>query len=183
MTDPAVYARSYARALAQAAITRGLLREVRADMEALEAQWCGSPELRAFCSVHIPGPPSGDALRVRELWRDTFSEPTMILLEQLAAWQNLKCIPLLFKPFFALADAAEARVEIRVTFAQEPQAHELGILQNRAHKAFGSGATLTTAVNPDLVAGMVIRVGDKRIDASLAGRVTRLKRALAQTGI
>ncbi len=183
MTDPAVYARSYARALAEAAIARGLLSEVRADMEALKAQWEGSAELRAFCAVHMPGPPEGDALRVRRIWGDSFSAPTLTLIETLAAWQGLKLIPLLFKPFFALADAAEKRVGVHVTFACEPAEHELAVLEKRAHSTFGNGAILKTAVDPALLAGMVIRVGDKRIDASLAGRVARLKRALAQTGI
>lgn len=178
MNDPTVYAQSYARALMESAAERNQLTRVREDMAALQEQWEGSEVLRAF-AAHAPGGiPAEHAALVRDIWGKTFSPLSLVMLETAAEWRDLPLIPQIIKQFFAFADAAESRVHVLARFAVAPDEAGVAKLRQQAEETYGHNVEMTVSVDPSLLAGMVIRIGDKRIDASLAGRVARLKRGL-----
>jgi F-type H+-transporting ATPase subunit delta len=43
----------------------------------------------------------------------------------------------------------------------------------------GGQVALETAVDPDLIGGVVVRIGDRLIDGSVRGRLERLRNQLA----
>ena len=86
-------ARPYARALAQAAQDLGLMARVRADMEALEAQWEGSEPLRRWARGFHSMPRAQHRATVDALWGDTMAPPTRKLLEALSVHGLLAAIP------------------------------------------------------------------------------------------
>ena len=76
--------------------------------------------------------------------------------------------------------AASARGEIK---AEAISAHPLSlkdvaIITERLSKAYGKKVTLETSENPELLGGVVLRIGSQQLDASFAGKLNRLKNKL-----
>jgi F0F1-type ATP synthase delta subunit len=50
-------------------------------------------------------------------------------------------------------------------------------------RARGGTLQMQVTVAPELIAGFVITLGDQRIDASMAGRLSRLRMGLRKPGV
>jgi F-type H+-transporting ATPase subunit delta len=108
------------------------------------------------------------------------AQPTLILLEALSAAGLLSALPQVITVFRRFADRAEGRVTVEFVFAVEPSATLLKNLTQRAMTAYGEQTQITVKTDASLGAGMVIRAGNTQIDASLKGRLARLRQTFAQ---
>lgn len=172
--------RPYARALVLAAQQLGILARVRGDMEALQAQWDGSEELRTWCCTARSLPKAAHAEAVAALWGDTMAQPTRILLEALSTAGLLAAIPQVIKVFRRFADRVEGRIEVSFVFATTPSDTLLATLTQRAKAAYGEQTQISVSTDAELGAGLIVRAGNTQIDASLKGRLTRLRQAFAR---
>ncbi len=180
MIGESVYARAYARALLGSAVQRGDVDGVTQDMLALDAQWRGSSELRTFCMSHLPGDPEHHARLVDELWGHSFSGPVIFLLRTLAQWDHLAFIPLITEQYRLLSDRQRGCTNVRVCFACEPRPEEIERVRQMVADAYGPVMNLTVQIDPDLIAGVRLFINDKRVDASLAGRLARIRYGLSK---
>lgn len=178
MTGVGIYARAYARALLGSAVSRNDVEGVTQDVLALDRQWQGSPELRQFCMRHLPGSPRQQAELVRQVWGHTFTPTVILFLELLTQWGHLRLIPLITEQFQVLADRAQGCHNVVATFACAPLPAEVEGVRQRVAEAYGPIIRLTVKVDPALLAGVCIRINDKQADASLAGRLARLRNGL-----
>ena len=180
MIGEGVYARAYARALFGSAVQRGELDGVTQDVLALEKQWQGSPELRSFCQSHLPGDPRNHARIVDQIWGATFTPTVKYLLRILAQWDHLRLIPLITMHYQAFVDRARHCSNVHAYFACEPRQEEISLIRQMVTDAHGPVMKLAVAVDPTLIAGVRIFINDKRVDASLAGRLTRMRYGLSK---
>ncbi|MBQ9693468.1 MAG: F0F1 ATP synthase subunit delta [Kiritimatiellae bacterium] len=171
--------RPYARALVLAAQNLGILARVRGDMEALQDQWEGSKELRDWCNTARSLPKAAHAEIVHALWGDTMARPTMVLLEALSTAGLLSAIPQVICVFRRFADRTEGRVTVEFVFAVAPSKALLMSLSERAIAAYGEQTQIRVRTDADLGAGFIIRAGNTQIDASLKGRLARLRQLFA----
>lgn len=178
MIREGVYARAYARALLGTAQARHEVERVTQDMLALDQQWRGSPELRSFCHSHQHGVPSQRSRVIAQIWGSTFSMTSILLLERLAAWGLLHLLPLTIACFHELSDRAAGCHNVKAVFACEPQEAELAHVRKMVTDAYGPIFRLDVQVDPALLAGACFRIDDRLVDASLAGRLARLKLGL-----
>lgn len=81
--------------------------------------------------------------------------------------------------FDTLADAAEGRVRARAVTAVELGEDERRRLEEDLARRFGGKVRLETAVEPEIIGGLVLRVGDHLVDASVRARLQQLRRRLA----
>lgn len=65
-----------------------------------------------------------------------------------------------------------------VTSAAELSAEQQSALESKLATIYGREMTVHVQVDPDVIGGMVIRVGDEIIDGSVAGRLDAVRRAL-----
>lgn len=65
-----------------------------------------------------------------------------------------------------------------VTSALPLTSEEQDAVRNEVVGKLGSGATITFRVDPNILGGLVIRVGDKVLDSSVAGKLESLRRSL-----
>lgn len=178
MTGEGVYARAYARALLGAAQDLQAVEAVAQDMRALDAQWQGSRELRSFCRSHLHGVAGARVSLIDKLWGNTFTAATLRFLELLAEWGHLRLLPLIVARFGALYARAAGRHEAEALFACEPKEAELARVRQLITDAYGPSFDLAVRIEPALLAGVRLRVGDRMVDASLAGRLARFKQGL-----
>ena len=180
MNGEGVFARAYARALYGAAAARHEEANVTQDVLALERQWNGSPELRLFCRRHLQGSPGNRAAVVQKIWGATFTRTLISFLEMMAQRDHLSLLPSVVQQYQKMDDRAQGCSDVRITFAAEPDEGQIGQIRRQVADAFGPIMKVQTQVEPALIAGVRFFVNDKRVDASLAGRLARLRYGLSK---
>ena len=81
--------------------------------------------------------------------------------------------------FKRMAEEREGVVHARALTAVELSGEERESLARRLREQTGRQIVLETAVEPGLVGGVVVQIGDRLIDASTRGRLAALRRSLA----
>jgi F-type H+-transporting ATPase subunit delta len=80
--------------------------------------------------------------------------------------------------FQAMLDARRGVVHARVTSAVPLADAEKAQLSNKLAAMTGGQVDLQTEVNPDLIGGLVVRIGDRLIDGSVRAKLVALRRQL-----
>jgi F-type H+-transporting ATPase subunit delta len=75
------------------------------------------------------------------------------------------------------------RRKVRIELAQEAAPPLLQELVNKLQQSLGAEPVVTTVVNPDLIAGFVVRVGDRVYDASTRTSFERARSAMVARAI
>lgn len=91
----------------------------------------------------------------------------------------------IFDKFSLLNDAEKGIVKAKITSAKALDSKVLKKLQTAIGKSsfVGSGKSLEIAneVNPDILGGLVVEVGDKTVDLSIQSKIGKLNQALQET--
>jgi F-type H+-transporting ATPase subunit delta len=82
------------------------------------------------------------------------------------------------KEFERLAAAEERRLEVELTTARELTDEEEREILEQIERASGRKVEATRKVDPDLIGGLVLQAGSLRVDASVRGRLERLRHEL-----
>lgn len=101
-------------------------------------------------------------------------------LEALVQNRRQLLIPQIAIEYAALVDASLGRVRAEVTLAREPQAGEMEAITASLSKTLGRTAVAHVRINPDIVGGVIVRVGDYVKDGSVRRRLGLLKAKLVQ---
>jgi F-type H+-transporting ATPase subunit delta len=83
--------------------------------------------------------------------------------------------------FEALVAAHERILDVELTTAHELSEVEFGRILGSIEQASGRKVQATRTVDPDLIGGIVLQAGSMRLDASVRGRIERLRQELATT--
>jgi F-type H+-transporting ATPase subunit delta len=81
--------------------------------------------------------------------------------------------------FEALAAAEQRILDVELTTAHELSDEEFGRILGRIEAASGRKVQATRRVDPELIGGIVLQAGSMRLDASVRGRLERLRHDLA----
>lgn len=87
-------------------------------------------------------------------------------------------LPEIASEFEALADEAAGRVRATVTTAIDLSADDLRSLSRDLSGSLGKEVRLEAKVDPAILGGLVLKVGDRLTDASVAARLRLLRRQL-----
>ena len=79
----------------------------------------------------------------------------------------------------ALVAAEEQILDVELTTAHELSDEEFGRILGRIEKQSGRKVQASRQVDPDLIGGIVLQAGSMRLDASVRGRLERLRHELA----
>ena len=102
-------------------------------------------------------------------------------LLMLAAKSNaVKVLPQVYERFQELNDVAQGLVRVQVTSAIELTNDDRKRITEQLAASFGKEVTITTSVKPEMLGGLVIRVGDRVIDGSARQRLNSLRGSLAR---
>ncbi|MGE5595933.1 MAG: F0F1 ATP synthase subunit delta [Hyphomicrobiales bacterium] len=80
--------------------------------------------------------------------------------------------------FNQMADEIEGIVEATVTAAIELTPEQMAAIEQKLSTSLGKRVRATATVDPGILGGMVVRVGDRVIDGSVRTRLKRLRREL-----
>jgi F-type H+-transporting ATPase subunit delta len=172
----AVAQRMYAQAMYEAASDEGRVEVARAQLAELAAALEVSPELEAFLS-NPQLDPGSKADVLDEI--STGAEPLVRNFFRLVASKGrageLRAIA---EAFDAIVDEAEGRIAVQLTTAIELSDEEAAAIVARIESSSGRSVEATRSVDPALIGGIVLQAGSLRVDASVRGRLERLRRDL-----
>ena len=83
--------------------------------------------------------------------------------------------------FETLVAAEERILDVQLTTATALSDEEFGQILGRIEKASGHKVQASRSVDPNLIGGIVLQAGSMRLDASVRGRLERLRQQLATT--
>ena len=87
-------------------------------------------------------------------------------------------LPQISAEFDELVRRSRGIVAATVTTASPLSAKELASVQARVEQLAGAKAEVSTAIDPSLIGGLRIKIGDWQIDASVSTRMDRLRKQL-----
>jgi F-type H+-transporting ATPase subunit delta len=91
---------------------------------------------------------------------------------------RLSLLPVIAEQFETLKAGAESTLEATITSAQEMAQSQIDDLVAGLRAKFNRAVNVQVAVDPELIGGAVIAVGDQVIDGSVKGRLQRMSFAL-----
>ena len=106
------------------------------------------------------------------------SDLTQKFLGTLAQNRRLSQLPGIVRAFRTIAAAQRGEVTAEVTSAHALTDAQLDQLKTKLTQREGRTVKLTSKVDPDLLGGLVVTVGSKRIDASIRNRLNSLAQAM-----
>jgi F-type H+-transporting ATPase subunit delta len=169
--------RMYARALLEAAQEEGRVEQVSADLDSLAAAVEEIPELRAFLR-NPEVEPAGKADVLAEIAGGA-DELVRNFVRLLAEKGRAGEIVEANTELEALVAREQNRLAVELTTAYELSDEEARAIVSAIEKASGRSVEATRAVDPDLIGGIVLKVGSFLADGSVRGRLERLRRELA----
>ena len=168
----------YASALFDLASEAGTITAVESDLEKLSEALRESSELSAL----IRNPEvSREALgRVLSGIGEhlALAELTRNFLGVLATNRRAGELPGVIRAFHAIAAAQRGEVSAEVASAHPLTDEQLTALEQKLRAREGRTVKLKSRVDPDLLGGLVVTVGSKRIDGSIRTRLKSLAQAM-----
>ena len=173
MARPVAAARRYAEAAFQVALADDQLDRWKEDL-ATAAEILGRPDVAP--TVDNPAVPLAKRQEiVRQLLDTRITAQALRLVSLLAERARVNALPKLSEDYNRLLNAHRGVVEATVTSAVPLTADETAAIRTRVEAMAGSAVELRTEVNPDLIGGLTIQVRDRLLDASIRGRLERLR--------
>jgi len=182
MNSDTAYVRAYSRALLSAASHTTSVPAVQRDLAAVMGALVESVDLRRWVCRRVISSPVRRTAEAQQHLAGLVSPMTLRLLVRMAAWNHLHLLPDVAKRFERAVRKLEGRSTALVVCAQTPDDATLATIRARLGAGKADLLDLEIRTDPKLLAGMTIRTEDKIFDASLAGRIARLRQALANPG-
>mgnify|MGYP003420466684 CR=1 FL=1 len=179
MAEIATIARPYAQALYD--VARGDMLDQWAELVGQLAQVMAHPEMQALAKN-----PSLDADKINELvlaalsvLPDTMRESLRRFIAVLLENHRLTLMPEIAAQFFALKNASQGSDIAEISSAYPIEAAQLEALCADLEKKFGKKLKATIKIDPELIGGIRVQVGDEVLDQSVRAGLARMESMLA----
>ena len=136
---------------------------------------------RVARAVDSPAVPFGERRKaVEQLLGKNVSPQARNLALLLAERGRFAVLPAVSAEYDAMVRQSRGIVAAIVTTAAPLSEKEMTQVRARVEELAGAKVELTTSTDPALLGGMTVRIGDRLIDASVRGRLQRLRGRLVQ---
>ena len=168
----------YASALFELASENGVVSGVEADLEKLEEAILANDDLAGL--IRNPQVSRDDAAKAMESVAGVLglSDLSKNFLGVLAGNRRLSALPDIIRAFTTIAAAQRGEVTAEVTSAHALSGDQLDALQQKLKEREGRNVKIKTSVDPELLGGLVVTIGSKRIDSSIRTRLNSLAHAM-----
>lgn len=174
-------ARVYAGAILELAEDQGVADSLDRELEELEDLLRDQPRLAAFLAS-----PVVDADERREalesMFRGRLSDLAVDSLQVMNRKGRIGLVPAVAHVYRHLLNERHGRVEVQVTTAVPLREEQREHLRRAVAEKLDKEPLLEEAVDEDLIGGVVFRIGDRKIDGSVATHLKSLSEALLARG-
>ncbi|MEM9840623.1 MAG: F0F1 ATP synthase subunit delta [Pseudomonadota bacterium] len=173
-------AERYAGALFELARDEGVVEKVEADLDALAKAHDDSTDLKRL--IQSPAFTSEDKLTgFTAILEQAGANPLTINFGKLLTTNGR--LPLLnevIAKFKAIAADARGEVSAEVISAHPLSDDQMSELTTQLRASIGKDIALQTRTDPDLLGGLIVKIGSKMIDSSLKTKLARLRARLKE---
>ncbi len=165
----------YAKSLIDFAQEQGNLEAIHADMEQVVATFQASTELQAV----LQNPIIADAKKrsiLNALFNGKVHETILGFFTIMINKGRGNVVVATAKEFLEAYNHVTGVVKATVTSAAQLSEANLSALKAKIAQEINKEVILTNTVDPELIGGFVVTVGDRQIDASIAGKLNKLER-------
>jgi len=168
----------YSRALFQAAMEHDELDEIQEQL----AMWSDALAENRNLQTFFFSPRFSTAEKKEAVRRiiEGGNERFLNFLELLAERHRLPATFRIRRAFDELWREEHKMLPVEVTSAVELDEALVSSIGERIETQTGRRIELTSRVDPDIIGGLVLRVGNKVLDASIHGRLERLRRQITR---
>jgi len=169
--------RMYAGALFDAAKAAGRLEPVRQEISELASTVEQVPELGAV----LENPELDHSVKAQILLDvvGDADEQTVNFVRLLAEKGRADELGPISRELDSLVAGEQRVLEVELTTAFELSEEEFRRIVGQIEQASGRSVQASRSVDPDLIGGLVLQAGSMRVDASVRGRLERLRHELA----
>ncbi len=171
-------ARNYAEALLALAQKAGDAAGWGTMLDQLAGAIVGDDTLRAYLASPKIAGANKSAMLTRAL-TDRVPAHFVRFVQALVRNRRQSLIPAIAAEYRTLLDAAEGRVHARVTVAREADAGDVQLIAERLSAALGKTVVPELTVNPAILGGAIVRVGDTVMDGSVRRKLAQLRQRMA----
>jgi F-type H+-transporting ATPase subunit delta len=176
MREPTI-ARNYAETLLELARRAGDLSGWGRHANEMVAAIEGNPRLRAFLESPRVSTPEKNRI-IGKAFQDTLPRNFVRFLQALVTHRRQMLLPQIAAEYASLVDEVEGRVHATVQIARETDEAGRQMIADRLSAAIGKEVVPHFSVNPSILGGVIVRVGDRVMNGSVQRRLTRLKAKL-----
>lgn len=171
--------KTYSHALFEIAIESNLLERVSDDFEFVVKS------LEEYPSFYeIITSPKIQLEEKKQIMDDTFggkiSSEVLNFIKILIDKKREGYIKEIFKEFKKISNDHNGLVVAKVESVVSLEEDEIKELEAKLNKLTGKTVTVKNVINPEIVGGLIVNVGDKIIDGSVRNKLENLKNDLAQ---
>jgi F-type H+-transporting ATPase subunit delta len=173
-------ARRYASALFDLAQEKGLVDQVDQEFGMVVQMADANPQLRAVVNDVLMSPEVKSGL-IQKLFTGKVSPLVLNFLLVVVRKRREAFFPQMYRSYLDLANEARGIVEVEVRSAV-PLPEELAqTLEHKLVARLGKRVKFQTQVAPELIGGLVVRVGDELMDGSVRTRLRRMRERLTRS--
>ncbi len=167
----------YAKAIFDSAHSKGLATDIEKDMSLIETTISGNAELSAFLqNPVIKADAKENALQ--EIFAET-NALTKNLFKLLAENKRFEILGGIASEFNTLFDAMNGIEVAKVTTAIPMDSEMEGKVLSKILTFSNKKVVIENIVDPSIIGGFILRIGDQQYNASISNRLKVLKRDLA----
>ena len=176
--DTGLIASRYANALFRYASEQGRADTVYGESVRLLEALDTVPGLRDAMADSIRVGASKREELVRSALGGEVSEEMARFIRLLSDKGRTECLPLIFKDYADLYFREKGILRARLVITREPSQKLLSSLKDLIRKRTGREAVIQVEVDPGLIGGFVLDLGDEMLDASVASQLEKIRRTL-----
>ncbi|MBI3268991.1 MAG: F0F1 ATP synthase subunit delta [Planctomycetes bacterium] len=167
----------YARALLAASVRQGIVARIEEEVLDLADTYKKDKRLREF--LEHPRIPEATRLDVVRKLLAVRAHPLLAhFVEVLVEKRRTKFLPEIAAQYDALADEYEGVVRVTVTSRSPLARGQQDRLETQLGRRLGKKIDLRPQVDASLLGGVLLRIGDRILDGSVAGRLKAAREAL-----
>ncbi len=169
-------AKRYARAAFEVALEHGTLDRWSEDLQLIAAVMDDAKALALLSNTKVPLP---ERYRLLENTLSGVDAKSMNLAKLLVAKGRAALAPQITEAYLGLVDEHRGVAHASVVTAVPLDDAERGAVEKRLGEISGKQVIAHTEVDPNIIGGLVARIGDKVVDGSTRGKLMALRRSLA----
>jgi F-type H+-transporting ATPase subunit delta len=171
-------AERYVKALFDLTESASSTEKVEADLAALAASLAENEEFRQFLSNPLLTRDAQGKAMAALLKKMKANTLTQQFVATLAAQKRLIILPEIAALFSQWAAASRGEISAELISASALKPKEIEQVAASLSKTYGKKVNLDVREDTTLLGGVIVKVGSQQLDASLAGKINRLKIAL-----
>ena len=177
MAEISTIARPYAVAAYQLGKEKKALKQW-SEMLSFVAQVVSDPQMKAY--IEDPKVNAADLeAKLIKVCDDRLNQHGQNLIKVLVEYGRLSVLPAISTAFEELKAQDEGTLDAQIIAAAKPSAAETKDLVKRLEAKFGKKIEASVSVDPEIIGGIKIIVGDTVIDASVQGQLQNLAYTLS----